>query len=96
MSSIRSSFLSLSFESKYSRGARSHVGLAAGSLPFDKVFDLDVLSENIGLPVLQWHEVKDPSSREVEEIGCWNICVYHHPLLFELAPHLSFRGSRAK
>ncbi|KZV74816.1 hypothetical protein PENSPDRAFT_625212 [Peniophora sp. CONT] len=51
----------------------SHVGVAAGSIPFDEVFDLDVLSENIGLPVLQWHEVKDPDSEEIEEIGCWNI-----------------------
>ncbi|VDB86576.1 unnamed protein product [Peniophora sp. CBMAI 1063] len=51
----------------------SHVGPAAGSIPFDKVFDIDTLSENIGLPVLQWHEVKDPESEEVEEIGCWDI-----------------------
>lgn len=46
----------------------------AGSLPFDEVFDLDVLSDGVGLPVLQWHEVKDAASEEVEDIGCWNIC----------------------
>ena len=48
----------------------------AGSIAFDEVFDLDTLSENIGLPVLQWHEVKDVDSEEVEDIGCWNICEY--------------------
>ena len=58
----------------------SHVGIAAGSLPFDQVFDLDTLSEKIGLPVVQWHEVKDPESEEVENIGCWNTCKHFHAL----------------
>jgi len=45
----------------------------AGDIHFGEVFDMDYLSQAIGTPVLEWHEVKNSSSTEVEDIGCWSI-----------------------
>jgi hypothetical protein len=45
----------------------------APRLLFSDVFDLDYLSEKVGIPILEWTDVKDPSSREVEEVGCWSV-----------------------
>lgn len=43
------------------------------TLPFSEVFDLDRLSNDIQLPVVEWDEIKNASSTEVEELGCWNV-----------------------
>jgi hypothetical protein len=51
----------------------SHIGGDAPVIPFGEVFDVDYLSETIGIPVLQWSEVKNSSSQEVEDIGCWSV-----------------------
>ena len=51
----------------------SHIGGDAGSIPFSEVFDIDLLSEKIGIPVLEWTDVKDPTSQEIEDIGCWSV-----------------------
>jgi hypothetical protein len=51
----------------------SHIGGDAGVIPFGEVFDIDYLSEAIGIPVLQWSEVKNTSSQEIEDIGCWSV-----------------------
>ncbi|KAI0315253.1 hypothetical protein OF83DRAFT_366370 [Amylostereum chailletii] len=51
----------------------SHIGGDAGTIPFSEVFDIDLLSEKIGMPVLEWRDVKDPFSTEVEDIGCWSV-----------------------
>jgi hypothetical protein len=51
----------------------SHIGGDAGSILFSEVFDIDYLSRSIGIPVLQWNEVKNPSSEEIEDIGCWSV-----------------------
>ena len=39
------------------------------------MFDVDYLSEKIGVPVLEWHEVKNLTTPdvEVEDIGCWSV-----------------------
>ena len=44
-----------------------------GNINFGEVFDVDYLSKAIGVPVLEWHEVKNLSNKEVENIGCWSI-----------------------
>jgi hypothetical protein len=44
-----------------------------GNIPFGEVFDMDHLSNAIGTPVLEWREVKNSSSTEVEDIGCWSV-----------------------
>lgn len=53
----------------------SHIGGDAGNVLFSDVFDVDYLSEKIGMPVLEWHEVKNLSTPEpeVEDIGCWSV-----------------------
>ncbi|KAF8634864.1 hypothetical protein AX15_000619 [Amanita polypyramis BW_CC] len=51
----------------------SHIGFEVESIEFGKVFDVPRISKLIGLPVLEWHEVKDKNSSEVDEIGCWDV-----------------------
>lgn len=51
----------------------SHVGGDAGEILFSEVFDIDYLSERIRMPVLDWSEVKNHSSPEIEDIGCWSV-----------------------
>ncbi|KAI0031409.1 hypothetical protein K488DRAFT_52104 [Vararia minispora EC-137] len=53
----------------------SHVGPGAPQIPFSDVFDIEYLSEKIGMPVLEFSDVKNMStaSEEIEEIGCWSV-----------------------
>ncbi|KAI0308147.1 hypothetical protein B0F90DRAFT_1680537 [Multifurca ochricompacta] len=51
----------------------SHIGGDAGNIAFGEVFDVDYLSKAIGIPVLEWSEVKNTSSQEIEDIGCWSV-----------------------
>jgi hypothetical protein len=44
-----------------------------GDIPFSEVFDIDYLSRAIGVPVLEWHEVKNLPSNEIEDLGCWSV-----------------------
>jgi hypothetical protein len=37
------------------------------------VFDIPRLSQAIGSPVLEWHEVKDSESEVVDDLGCWDL-----------------------
>lgn len=50
----------------------THVGEEAGFLHFGDVFDVPRLSGLIRMPVLEWRDIKQESSKEVEEIGCWS------------------------
>jgi hypothetical protein len=45
----------------------------APSLRFSEVFDFPRLRKALGKPVLEWNDVKDPHSRDLEIIGCWNV-----------------------
>ena len=53
----------------------SHIGGDAGNALFSEVFDIEYLSDKIGMPVLEWHEVKNLSTPtpEIEDIGCWSV-----------------------
>ncbi|KAH9081712.1 hypothetical protein EDB83DRAFT_2539272 [Lactarius deliciosus] len=51
----------------------SHIGGDAGNILFSEVFDIEFLSKTIGIPVLEWSEVKNSSSEEVEDLGCWSV-----------------------
>ncbi|KAI8990457.1 hypothetical protein BD414DRAFT_483706 [Trametes punicea] len=51
----------------------SHIGGDAEPIPFGEVFDVPRFIEESGIPLLEWHEVKDPASAVVDELGCWNI-----------------------
>jgi len=49
----------------------SHIGNVP-PIDFGLVFDVPRLRKSLGIPVLEWNEVKDRHSEAVEEIGCWN------------------------
>ena len=51
----------------------SHVGGDAGSIEFGDVFNTTRLSESIGIPVVEWKDVKRPGSPIVDELGCWDV-----------------------
>ncbi|KAJ7138652.1 hypothetical protein C8R46DRAFT_1361718 [Mycena filopes] len=42
-------------------------------LDFSDVFDLPRLRRELDTPVLEWRDVKDLGSDEVEELGCWDL-----------------------
>jgi hypothetical protein len=50
----------------------SHV-LGASNIRFGDVFDIPRMRKSLGIPILEWHEVKDESSEVYDEIGCWNV-----------------------
>ncbi|KAH8825520.1 hypothetical protein DL96DRAFT_1499772 [Flagelloscypha sp. PMI_526] len=47
--------------------------VTGSSIEFGLVFDVPKLSEALGIPILEWHGVKDPQSTTVDTLGCWNI-----------------------
>ncbi|EIM92217.1 uncharacterized protein STEHIDRAFT_143645 [Stereum hirsutum FP-91666 SS1] len=51
----------------------SHTGGDVGPVPFSEVFDIEYLSNSIGVPVLEWDDVKDKDSTEMEDLGCWSV-----------------------
>ncbi|PPR02698.1 hypothetical protein CVT26_009801 [Gymnopilus dilepis] len=50
----------------------SHIGGQVPPINFGEVFDVPRLARGIRRPVLEWHQVKNSSSRELDELGCWN------------------------
>ena len=50
----------------------SHVGGSAPPVDFGLVFDVPRLRTALGMPILEWHEVKDRNSETIDELGCWN------------------------
>ncbi|KAF7971400.1 hypothetical protein HWV62_21242 [Athelia sp. TMB] len=51
----------------------SHIGGDAGSIAFGEVFNTTRLGELIGIPVIEWQDVKQPGSDYDDEIGCWDV-----------------------
>ncbi|KAF5352395.1 hypothetical protein D9756_005940 [Leucocoprinus leucothites] len=50
----------------------SHIGGDKPTINFGEVFDVQRLARGIGIPVLEWHQVKNRSSDALDELGCWN------------------------
>jgi hypothetical protein len=50
-----------------------HVGSDAPPVPFGEVFDVPRLSKTLGVPLLEWRDIKDPKSTELETLGCWSV-----------------------
>ncbi|KAG6879487.1 hypothetical protein C0992_002210 [Termitomyces sp. T32_za158] len=50
----------------------SHIGHTVPPVDFGLVFDVPRLRKTLNIPVLEWHDVKDRDSKEVDDIGCWN------------------------
>lgn len=51
----------------------SHIGGDAETIPFGDVFDVPRFIRDSGVDILEWREVKDPGSNELEDLGCWNV-----------------------
>ena len=51
----------------------SHIGGDAPSIRFGEVFDVPRFVKDSGIPLVEWHEVKDPASEAIDELGCWNV-----------------------
>jgi len=49
-----------------------HLTFEAGTVAFGDVFDIPRLSAALDLPILEWRDVKNSSSKELDEIGCWS------------------------
>lgn len=54
------------------RFAPTHVGNAAGFIPFSEIFDLPRMSKAIGIPMVEWGQLKNLTSEPLEDIGCWD------------------------
>jgi hypothetical protein len=50
----------------------SHIGGHVPAIPFGEVFDMPRLRKSLQRPVLEWREVKNDESTDVELLGCWN------------------------
>jgi len=51
----------------------SHIGGEAGSIPFGHVFNTTRLGQSIGIPVIEWQDVKKPDTPVKDDMGCWDI-----------------------
>ncbi|KAG2128627.1 uncharacterized protein EDB93DRAFT_1256626 [Suillus bovinus] len=51
----------------------NHIDPSAPPFVFGEVFDVPRLSQAIGIHLLQWHEVKDPESQVLDDLGCWTV-----------------------
>ncbi|KDQ63267.1 hypothetical protein JAAARDRAFT_29286 [Jaapia argillacea MUCL 33604] len=51
----------------------SHVNKTAGPIPVSEVFDLARLAKTLGRPMLEWQDVKDTASTQVDDLGCWSV-----------------------
>ncbi|KAL6310144.1 hypothetical protein BKA93DRAFT_721989 [Sparassis latifolia] len=51
----------------------SHIGGDAETIRFGDVFDVQRFNKESGIQIIEWDEVKDRNSTEIEDIGCWNI-----------------------
>ncbi|EIN12872.1 hypothetical protein PUNSTDRAFT_131104 [Punctularia strigosozonata HHB-11173 SS5] len=73
--------------------ATEHVEWGSTPLPFGKVFDIPRFKKDAGIDLLDWHEVKQPDSEELEDIGCWSVWQTAHG---ENKPRDSFTPSTLK
>ncbi|KDQ63266.1 hypothetical protein JAAARDRAFT_29285 [Jaapia argillacea MUCL 33604] len=42
-------------------------------IPVSEIFDLPRLRKQLGIPILEWHEVKDTDSEVLDDLGCWSV-----------------------
>ncbi|KDQ07958.1 hypothetical protein BOTBODRAFT_88478, partial [Botryobasidium botryosum FD-172 SS1] len=50
----------------------THIGWNESLLPFSEIFDTERLSELLDLPIIEWWQVKDQSSSQIDALGCWS------------------------
>ncbi|EJT99008.1 hypothetical protein DACRYDRAFT_56709 [Dacryopinax primogenitus] len=78
--------------------APSHLSLSAGFPPVCEVFDIPRLSKELGIPILEWRDVKDEASEAWDVLGCWSTWSTWHEserpsiVLSELKLDVSYTG----
>lgn len=51
----------------------THIGGHVPPINFGEVFDIPRLSKALRIPIVEWHEIKNLSAHERDEIGCWSV-----------------------
>ncbi|PPQ78032.1 hypothetical protein CVT25_015577 [Psilocybe cyanescens] len=51
----------------------SHIGGHVPPISFGDVFDVPRLTKAINSPLLEWYQVKNQSSGDFDELGCWSV-----------------------
>ncbi|KAF4623811.1 hypothetical protein D9613_002247 [Agrocybe pediades] len=51
----------------------SHIGGHVPPINFGDVFDVPRLAKALRLPVVEWHQVKNLTHGDLDELGCWNL-----------------------
>ncbi|EKM84096.1 hypothetical protein AGABI1DRAFT_67300 [Agaricus bisporus var. burnettii JB137-S8] len=79
----------------------SHIGGDKPNVDFSEVFDVQQLARDVGIPVLEWHQVKNRTSEVLDDLGCWNTweAVQEHEHFARRSPvtsHLKFDISYTK
>ena len=56
----------------------SEIGGDRVPIPFSEIFDLPYLRQKLGIPILEWSDIKDTAlaadtDAPPDELGCWNL-----------------------
>jgi hypothetical protein len=51
----------------------THIGGHVPPINFGEVFDIPRLRKALRIPIIEWHEIKNLSAHERDEIGCWSV-----------------------
>ncbi|KAK0233621.1 hypothetical protein IW262DRAFT_1331502 [Armillaria fumosa] len=51
----------------------SHIGGSVPPIAFGDVFDVPRLRKALNKPIIEWRDVKDPGSNQLDNLGCWNV-----------------------
>ncbi|KAF7289478.1 hypothetical protein HMN09_01341800 [Mycena chlorophos] len=73
----------------------THVGGGlAPTISFHEIFDVPRLEDALNTRIITWHDVKDPASEVVDELGCWS--VWKGVQTFNHEPHFTSATTRLK
>ncbi|KAJ7282082.1 hypothetical protein C8J57DRAFT_89866 [Mycena rebaudengoi] len=64
------------------------------TINFGEVFDVPRLQREIGIPILEFHQVKDPRSESLDNLGCWTI--WPSVQTVNKGPHFTIAPTRLK
>ncbi|TCD65886.1 hypothetical protein EIP91_002046 [Steccherinum ochraceum] len=51
----------------------SYIGKRPTAIPFSEIFDLPRMERELGMDIIEWKDVKDRRSEELDALGCWNV-----------------------
>ena len=50
-----------------------HIGADAPKITFGEIFDIPRFTNESGISIVEWKEVKDSASGVVDDLGCWGV-----------------------